>query len=123
MAKNQDCQAYIILIANGIQVARFLKFGDRYRILDTGSKFIFMYDSRLFEEDLLYLWKRIVNVIFLREYGGRKRTATVSFNIPWFEITTVPFPSPIKGVYVPRRLDIWRKSKFRAGIPMHLKNI
>lgn len=76
-----------------------------------------LYDDRLFESNLLYLWKRIVNVIFLREYSGTKsRSNSDKKTIPWFEITTVPFPSPIIDVYTPRRLDIWRQSKFRTGV-------
>lgn len=119
MAKRQDCQTYIIIISNGIQVSRLLRFGDRYRLLDTRANFILLNDQRLFEKNLLYLWKRIVNVIFIREYSGAKATSgSQKKNIPWFEISTVPFPSPIKGVFVPRRLDIWRKSKFRTGVDL-----
>lgn len=75
-----------------------------------------LYDERLFETNLLFLWKRIVNVIFIREYLGTKsRSNSDKKTIPWFEITTVPFPTPITDVYTPRRVDIWRESKFRSG--------
>lgn len=116
-AKRQDCQTYIIILSNGLQVSRLLRFGDRYRVLDTRANFVLMYDSRLFEKNLLYLWTRIVNVVFIREYSGAKAASGTpqTKNIPWFEISTVPFPTPIRGVLVPRRLDIWRKSKFRSG--------
>lgn len=33
----------------------------------------------------------------------------------WYEISTVPFPSPIKEVLVTRRLDTWKQGKFQAG--------
>lgn len=82
-----------------------------------------LWDHRLFHKDLHYLWKRIVNVIFIREYGGIKKIGTVRKAIPWFEISTVPFPAPIKGILVPRRLDIWRQSKFRTGKSLLLSMI
>nr|XP_022912663.1 glutamate receptor ionotropic, delta-1 [Onthophagus taurus] len=118
MAKAHGCQIYIILISNGLQTSRLLQFGDRYRVLDTRAKFIMLYDNRLFHKDIHYLWKRIVNVIFIREYGGSKKLGTNTRGLPWFEISTVPFPSPIQNVFVPRRLDIWTNSKFRFGVDL-----
>lgn len=86
----------------------------RYRVLDTRAKFLLLYDQRLFDRNLHYLWKRIINVIFIREYSASKK-GKANEDATWFEISTVPFPSPISSVFVPRRLDIWRKSKFRTG--------
>lgn len=104
---------YIILLSNGLQVSRLLRFGDRYRVINTRAKFVFLYDNRLFEKNLFYLWKRIINVIFIRRYSGQK--SDTKKNMPWYEITTVPFPTQITSILVPRRLDIWTKSKFRKG--------
>lgn len=114
-AKNEGCQAYIIFVANGNQVVRFLMFGDKYRVIDTRAKFVILYDQRLFQKHVQYLWKRIVNVVFVRQYDGTKTSGGTQNQMPWFEITTVPFPSAIGSVFVPRRLDIWRNSKFRSG--------
>lgn len=113
-AKRNGCQAYLILMANGNQVIRFLKFGDRYRLIDTQTKFVMLYDQRLFKKEVQYLWKRIVNVLFIRQYEGN-RSSKNKTQIPWFELSTVPFPSAIGSIFVPRRLDIWRNSKFRSG--------
>lgn len=113
-AKKEGCQTYVIFVANGNQVVRFLKYGDKYRVIDTRAKFVILYDQRLFQKPVQYLWKRIVNVVFLRQYDGSKSGNTQS-QIPWFELTTVPFPSAIGSIFVPRRLDIWRNSKFRSG--------
>lgn len=114
MAKKAGCQAYVIFLANGIQVIRFLTFGDKYRVIDTRANFVMLYDKRLFQKPVQYLWKRIINVVFIRQYEG-SRSGAVQGQIPWFEITTVPFPSAIGSIFVPRRLDIWRNSKFRSG--------
>lgn len=62
-----------------------------------------------------------MNVIFIREYIGLKNRSGNKVSMPWFEISTVPFPSPIFEVYVPKRLDIWTQSKFRSGIYFCLK--
>ncbi|KAL1398230.1 hypothetical protein pipiens_009134 [Culex pipiens pipiens] len=56
------CGAYVVLIANGIQMERFL---------------------------------------------SHKRSH--------FELSTVPFPLPLKGVFVSKRLDFWHNGKFRYG--------
>lgn len=96
-----------------MQISHFFSY--RYRVLDTRAKFIMLYDHRLFRKSLHYLWKRIVNVIFIKEYIGIKKSGVTTVAIPWFELSTVPFPSPIQNVFVAKRLDIWRKSKFRSG--------
>lgn len=86
----------------------------RYRVLDTRANYIILYDKRLFTENLFYLWKRIINVIFIKEYGDERLSGRGS--IPWFEISTVPFPTPIGSILLPRRLDIWTvKSGFRKN--------
>lgn len=77
--------------------------------MDTRAKYIILHDIRLFHSELHYLWKRIVNVIFVRHY---KRVLGSIKSKAWFDLTTVPFPNPIRGVLVPRRVDIWKNGKF-----------
>ncbi|XP_050502867.1 glutamate receptor ionotropic, delta-1 [Diabrotica virgifera virgifera] len=117
IAKQGGCQLYIFLISNGLQMRRLLRFCDRYRALSTLAKFILLFDHRLFDKELLYLWKRIINVIFIKKHEGRG-TTNPQHNFAWFEITTVPFPAPVGNILVPRRLDIWAKSKFRKGFDL-----
>lgn len=33
----------------------------------------------------------------------------------WFELSTVPFPLPIKEVYVDKKLDSWRAGRYQKG--------
>ena len=42
-------------------------------------------------------------------YRGHLSTDT------WFELTTVPFPLPIKDVYVDKKLDSWRAGRYQKG--------
>lgn len=81
--------------------------------MDTRSKFILLHDYRLFAKRLHYLWKRIVNVLFVKEndYSHRGNVSTGT----WFELTTVPFPLPIKEVYVDKKLDSWRSGRYQKG--------
>lgn len=72
-----------------------------------------LFDNRLFEKPLHYLWKRIINVVFIKKYISKK-TANVR-KTEWFELTTVPFPINFGDVLIPRRLDIWAQLKFRKG--------
>ncbi|KAH1019572.1 hypothetical protein HUJ04_009368 [Dendroctonus ponderosae] len=108
LARNNSCQLYIILVANGHQVGRLLKFGDRYRLLNTRANYLMLFDSRLFSEELLFLWKRIINVVFIRQFSGKAQN-------DWFELSTVPFPIAFRDVLAPRRLDVWNRSQFRKG--------
>ncbi|VVC94364.1 unnamed protein product [Leptidea sinapis] len=108
----EGCNVYSIILANGLQVTRLLKFGDRQRLLDTRAKFIILHDIRLFHSDLHYLWKRIVNVLFIKSH---RKIHGVLKSKPWFDLSTVPFPNPIKQILVPRRVDIWRNGKFHYG--------
>ncbi|ERL91266.1 hypothetical protein D910_08600 [Dendroctonus ponderosae] len=109
LARNNSCQLYIILVANGQQVGRLLKFGDRYRLLNTRANYLMLFDSRLFSEELLFLWKRIINVVFIRQFSGKAQKND------WFELSTVPFPIAFRDVLAPRRLDVWNRSQFRKG--------
>nr|XP_018901146.1 PREDICTED: uncharacterized protein LOC109033142 [Bemisia tabaci] len=106
--RKEGCSTYILLISNAIQVARFLRFGDRYRVIDTRAKFLLLHDWRLFHADYHYLWKKIVNVIFIRRYVNSDR----------YELSTVPFPVPIRGALVPRRIDTWRRGKFQTNLDL-----
>ncbi|XP_055589024.1 glutamate receptor ionotropic, kainate glr-3 [Uranotaenia lowii] len=108
------CGVYVILLANGIQMERLLRYGDKTRVLNTRAKFIILHDYRLFAPDLHYLWKRIVNVVFVRELtstkSGRRNHQDKTHH---YELATVPFPFPLKGIFVAKRLDFWYKGKFR----------
>ncbi|XP_050558886.1 glutamate receptor ionotropic, kainate glr-3 [Spodoptera frugiperda] len=114
-ARKEGCNVYVILLANGLQASRLLRFGDRHRILDTRAKYIMLHDFRLFRSELHYIWRRIVNIIFVKYH---KKILGVSKSRAWFELSTVPFPNPIKGVFVPRRVDIWKNENFYYKRPL-----
>ncbi|KAJ8985052.1 hypothetical protein NQ317_016963 [Molorchus minor] len=117
-AKNEGCQLYMILLTNGIQAARLLRFADRYRLFEASVKYILLHDNRLFDSKLFYLWRRLINVLFIKRHEGRSLDKTKN-TAPWFEVTTVPFPLSVTRVLIPRRLDIWAKSKFRKGTKLY----
>lgn len=99
--KDASCDFYTILITNGIQMINFLTFVDYNRLLNTHAKFIFLHDYRLFTPDLHFIWKRLINVIFIRKYD------TKSHRRHWYELSTVPFPMPIQDVFVSRVVNFW----------------
>ncbi|XP_073943627.1 glutamate receptor ionotropic, delta-2-like [Choristoneura fumiferana] len=114
-ARKDGCNVYVILLANGLQATRLLRFGDRHRVLDTRAKYIMLHDFRLFHSDLHYIWKRIVNIVFLRYH---KKILGSTKGKAWFDLSTVPFPNPIKNVFVSRRVDIWRNGRFHYNRPI-----
>ncbi|XP_076250217.1 ionotropic receptor 21a-like [Rhynchophorus ferrugineus] len=112
MAREHGCKMYIIFLENGQLVKKLLKFGDKYRLFDTNSKYIILYDHVLFQKDTFYIWKRLINVIFIKKYESKNKVYLKNKSV-WFEITTVPYPMNAEGILVPRRLDIWTNNKFR----------
>nr|XP_023027160.1 uncharacterized protein LOC111515158 [Leptinotarsa decemlineata] len=99
-----------INVLNGLYYIKLLCF--RYRALDTMSKYILLFDIRLLDKTLFYLWKRIINVIFIKEHAVIDSSGN---DLSWFEIMTVPFPLPINNILIPWKVDIWAHSKFRKG--------
>lgn len=53
-----------------------------------------------------------MNVIFLKYHS--KVVGDVKSKA-WFDLSTVPFPNIIKEIFIPRRVDIWRRNKFHYG--------
>lgn len=91
-------------------------------MLDTRAKFILLHDHRLFHSSLHYLWRKIVNVVFLHQQGRHHGSVITRQKIhPWYDISTVPFPSPIDSTFVPLHLDTWHQGKFRSGADLFRK--
>lgn len=75
----------------------------RHRMLDSRTKFILLHDRRLFTKQHHTIWTKIINVVFIRKYRLKEM----------YELSTVPYPAPIKGALVTLRLDIWNKRNFQ----------
>lgn len=99
--KERNCDFYVLLITNGIQMINFLTYSDYHRLVNTKAKFIMLHDYRLFTTDLHYIWRRIINVIFVRKYD------TTEHRRHWYELSTVPYPTPIYEVFVSRVVNYW----------------
>lgn len=68
-----------------------------------------------------YIWKRFVNVIFVRQYEQSfKGNRTSATNNTAFELSTVPYPLPIRQVFVTKRLDFWRNGRYRYGTKLNI---
>ncbi|XP_053663227.1 uncharacterized protein LOC128712357 [Anopheles marshallii] len=113
------CGGYVILMANGIQLERLLRFGDKTRTINTRARFIMTHNYRLFVPQLNYIWKRIVNVLFVRPLQRRKTLSWKTLNhsnaTPVYELSTVPFPMPINGVFFSKIVNFWQAGKFRLA--------
>lgn len=65
-----------------------------------------------------FIWKRFINVIFIRESEPTMRkNRTLSAT---FELLTVPYPFPIKEIFVSKHLDLWRNGHYRRGVKLDL---
>lgn len=78
-------------------------------MLNLNSKFVLLYDRRLFIKEHHTLWTKIINVVFIRKYRQKQV----------YELSTVPYPAPIKGVLVTLRLDLWSKRKFQKQTDLY----
>ena len=97
--KEINCDFYIILITNGIQMKSFLKYADYHRLLNTRAKIVMLHDFRLFTSDTHFIWKRMIHVIFIRRCDINRK--------PRYELSTVPFPKRIEDVFVTRVINFW----------------
>lgn len=87
----------------------------RYRAINTQAKLIILHDYRLFVPRMFYIWRRFINVIFVRQFDHTISQSNGSQIISSFELATVPYPLPIKKVFVTKSLDFWRNGRFRRG--------
>ncbi|XP_052893128.1 glutamate receptor U1 [Anopheles moucheti] len=78
-----------------------------------------MHSYRLFVPQLNYIWKRIVDVLFVRPLQRRKKFSWKTLNhsnaTPVYELSTVPFPMPINGVFFSKIVNFWQAGKFRLA--------
>lgn len=111
MARKAGCRCYLMLLANDVQMEYLLQLVDRERAISVEANVIMLHDYRLFLPHMFHVWKRFVNVIFIRQLEhtirGRKRKV--------YELATVPFPLPISKIFVTRNIDFWRDGHFRRG--------
>ena len=52
-----------------------------------------------------------MNVVFMKQYDRNLKQTIRSGK--WFELSTVPFPSSLKQVFVAKVLDFWMAGRFR----------
>lgn len=77
--KANNCDLNFIYILNGIQMKRFLIYMEENRFLNTNSRFIIFFDSRIFSRDMLHIWKKIVNVVILKRSARRFATFYLTY--------------------------------------------
>lgn len=90
------------------------------RAIHSEAKLIILHDYRLFGRQMHYIWKRFVNVVFVRQYEHNFRGNRTSSNGTAFELTTVPYPLPINEVFVTKRLNFWRNGRYQHGKKLNL---
>lgn len=62
-----------------------------------------MFDKRLFQSNLHYLWKKIINVVFIHKYEDSNQ----------FELYSSTFPiQNLDQLTTPPLVDIWQSGKF-----------
>ncbi|XP_076661207.1 ionotropic receptor 68a isoform X2 [Halictus rubicundus] len=115
-SKAIGCTAHVILIANGFLTAEFLKYAENERLIDTHGLFLFLYDHRLFQPNLYYIWNRIIKVVFIRQYNAHKHRSGEKTFEEKIDLYTVYFPSRGKRLSSMKHIDTWYHNKFQYGV-------
>ncbi|XP_055851985.1 glutamate receptor ionotropic, kainate 5 [Episyrphus balteatus] len=114
--QTQNCDLHIILLSNGNQARRFMMFVDENRILDTRAKFILLYDHRVLAEDMITIWRNILQVVFIRWQ-----------NVPMSEhdteskelsLLTIPYPNILSGILSTQKLLKWKNHRLSKKITL-----
>ncbi|XP_029678028.1 ionotropic receptor 40a-like [Formica exsecta] len=113
--KTIGCDAYVILIANGLLTSRFLQYAERERLINTRGRFLLLHDNRLFRPELHYIWNRIINVVFVRRYNTYKYRSGERIAAERIDLETIYYPSPMKDFTAIKYIDTWRNGKLRYG--------
>ncbi|XP_050445831.1 ionotropic receptor 21a-like isoform X2 [Cataglyphis hispanica] len=93
--KTIGCDAYVILIANGLLTSRFLQYAER--------------------PELHYIWNRIINVVFVRRYNTYKYRSGERIAAERIDLETIYYPSPTRDFTAIKYIDTWRDGKLRYG--------
>lgn len=89
-------------------------FNSSQRLLNTRANMIILHNKQLFKNETNFIWKIIINVIFIRTHINNKLGKRKS-HVQWYDLSTVPFPHIIKKIMIPVRVDIWVNGKFKKG--------
>ncbi|KAI4499966.1 hypothetical protein M0802_004836 [Mischocyttarus mexicanus] len=114
-SKTTGCNGYVILVANGLLVSKFLQYAEREELINTHGYFLLLHDYRILTSDLHYIWNRIINVIFVRQYKPYKYRSGDTSSRPIINLETVYFPSQKKKFVITKYLDTWYHGRFRYG--------
>ncbi|RLU21499.1 ObirIr68a [Ooceraea biroi] len=113
--KAAGCDAYVILIANGLLTSRFLQYSEGERLINTRGYFLLLYDNRLFRPELHYIWNRIINVVFIRRYNMYKHRSGERVINERIDLNTVQYPSRTRDITTTKYIDTWYDGKLRYG--------
>jgi len=82
----------------------------RYRTIDSRAKFLLIKDDRLMEQKYQLLWKKLINVVFIRRRRLIHHTSD-------YDLFTVGFPPTPTGPIVLERINAWKSPKtFTVGV-------
>ncbi|XP_059484310.1 uncharacterized protein LOC132201827 [Neocloeon triangulifer] len=106
-ASKEDCDILALFIFNGRKLAHILRTADKRRLVKSKLFFILPFDLRLFAPKMHNFWRRLVNVIYIRDsrqvplkrenYFHNFHEAEIDANraLQCFELSTVSFPTPV----------------------------
>ncbi|XP_071627785.1 ionotropic receptor 21a isoform X1 [Temnothorax longispinosus] len=111
----KGCDAYVILISNGLLTSRFLQYVEGERLINTRGYFLLLHDNRLFRPELHYIWNRIVNVVFIRRYNTYNYRSGERITVEQIDLNTVSYPSYTRDFTAIKYIDTWQNGKLRYG--------
>nr|XP_031828917.1 ionotropic receptor 21a-like isoform X2 [Nomia melanderi] len=91
------------------------------RLINTRGLFLLLYDHRLFQPNLHYLWNRIINVLFIRQYNAYRHRSGEKVFKKRIDLYSVYFPSQGKRITFTKYIDTWYHNKLRYSINHFIK--
>ncbi|THK33101.1 glutamate receptor U1 [Diachasma alloeum] len=110
-SKNDGCDAYVLLITNGLQVSQLLEYAERNRIINTRGNFLMIHDTLLFDVGMKYIWNRITKVMFIHRFTVLTRRSNKTTMKEWFNLETVSYPVRANNFVKTRYVNTWHKGR------------
>ncbi|XP_011309050.1 uncharacterized protein [Fopius arisanus] len=110
-SKDDACDVYVFLIANGLQVSQLLEYAEKNRLINAQGNFLLVYDDLLFDGEMKYVWNRIINVVFIHRFSILVRKSDRISSKEWFNLETILYPVRAEDFVKTRYVNTWYKNR------------
>ncbi|KAK0174937.1 hypothetical protein PV327_010640 [Microctonus hyperodae] len=74
-----------------------------------------MYDERIFNPGMNYIWNRIINAIFIHQFNSFRQKSGKIIRKEWVNLESISYPIDTNDFITTYHIDTWYNGKFRNG--------